>query len=139
MDSARILLLAAELIETRGLARHVQVDGNGGLCAHGAIAMATLMLDGEEAVFSDRSWSVSTRLSPIQTRAYTRALWRVVDVLPSGVAGYGPLIAAWSNASTQEEVVATLRKAVVGDWDHFKTDEKFGALTREILGEAIES
>ena len=40
-ENAILLLKAADLIRTRGLAKHIREDDEGRMCIHGALAMAT--------------------------------------------------------------------------------------------------
>ena len=100
-----VLLKAADLIRTRGLAKHTQVDVAGGLCVHGAISVA---IAGHVYL---RGNGASKDACALHDDAFRR-MQRVSAVgLPWGYDAFD--FSYWNNSPerTAEEVIDALEKA----------------------------
>lgn len=98
---AGLLLTSADLIEERGHAKGVFQDTKGCLCAIGALRLAAFGTIGD---------------LPPDTKLYAGArlaLGAQIELLAPGQYRFGRAVSvvSWSDASTQAEVVATLRAA----------------------------
>lgn len=100
---SKLLLKAAALIEEYGLAKHIQCDTTGRLCAVGAIVKA----DGGVPYGEGNLWTGARSMTKVGLEAHKRFAEALAEITPL----QSDPIASWNNTPerTADEVIAKLR------------------------------